>query len=126
MLPWNNNVSSFPSAIKPHYKCKGLTVTKFDFETLREGAQLSDTIIDAFLMLMEEEINNDWVEVFTLPSCALLNISFGMDAYLTGIEESQLIFNDILIAPSHLNGNHWILFVVFVKAKQIYIINSLG
>lgn len=49
-----------------------------------------------------------------------------MDSYLTNLAETPIFYNDIWIVPCNLRSiNHWVLFVVLIGKKQIFILDSL-
>lgn len=110
--------------VPPKFKgdVMGTIVYKSDFDSLNEDMELTDAILDAFLVLMERKALERSVYVYTMPANLLAFACF--DSSMLG-EFDAPYFVDLWLVPTQINWNHWILFIVFVGRKHIMILDSM-
>ncbi|KAK3931619.1 Ubiquitin-like-specific protease 1 [Frankliniella fusca] len=126
-LPWEIKNFEYPdwSMLKHKYKCSAITLSKADFECLKAGEFLFDSTIDVFSTLMIADNENQYAEIESIPSNALQCTQLGMQCYLSNIDKNTFVLNDMLVVPSNINLNHWVLFLVLTKLKCIVILDPL-
>lgn len=72
-----------------NFKCQGIKLSAFDFESVRDGNYLSDTILDTFGLLMEDS-NDKWLEVFLMKIQSTENVTFGVTSWLDELANSPI------------------------------------
>lgn len=101
----------------------GTSLVHFDFQSLKDGNWLTDGIMDAFLDIMMERLEEK-VDVFVLPCNALQFMLMGVSSYITKMTASLAICKDFWIIPVFSDRDHWIIFFVMIKRQKIVILNS--
>ncbi|KAK3928403.1 NADH-quinone oxidoreductase subunit D [Frankliniella fusca] len=68
---------------------------------------------------------NEYAEIDNILSHALENTALGLECFVSSMNESFIILNDLIIVPSNINIDHWVLFLVLTKLKCIIILDRL-
>ncbi|KAK3915687.1 Sentrin-specific protease 2, partial [Frankliniella fusca] len=125
---WTLIPASFPTfADTMRFSVADKVLCAEDFASLLPKQQLTDAAIDAFLKLMGTNIakkTGACVEV--IASHMLETASMGYaDMFLQSAIENNLICRDLILVPALVDRNHWILFVVRVRDRSIFLLDSL-
>ncbi|KAK3916264.1 Sentrin-specific protease [Frankliniella fusca] len=107
------------------YTVKGFNLKENDFDSFDRW--LNDYIIDSFLQVITDPsvLKEPEACINTISCLALENMTMGLDSVFIKASNSDMLFNDIWLVPSHVRRNHWILFLVLIKTKKIIILDSL-
>lgn len=89
--------------------------------------------MDGLLMLMErEEMQNRDASVHLIPGTILESISFvgretdmGEESLMMKMVSGAIMFKDVWLVPSHINRNHWVLFLILIRRKYIIVLDSM-
>lgn len=89
---------------------------------------MTDAVIDAFVKLMGSKIaKNTGALVEVLPSSMLETASMGFsDMYLQSATRDKLICLDLILVPALINRDHWVLFLVRLRERSIFLLDSLA
>lgn len=93
-------------------------------DTLRDGKQLIDAVINGYFHLLfpkQQNVINMYMSTFRVTK-------FIEDSHLfnSWLNQINIDIINVLIVPAHLNTNHWALAVLHFKDKRIYIYDSLN
>ncbi|KAK3911186.1 Sentrin-specific protease 1, partial [Frankliniella fusca] len=100
----------------------GITVYKSDFDSLNENMELTDATLDAFLVLVQRKALERNLYVYTMPA-NLLSFACHDSSMIEKFDAPYFV--DLWLVRTQINGNHWILFIVFVGRKHIMILDSM-
>lgn len=104
--------------------------------TLKPTRWLNDIVMNSYMILIDEWLqrHENGERIITLPSyvyVAATNKDYRIDLLKNLIDPSKRNEDNCLLAekiliPLHVNGNHWMLCLIDVLKKTIYVYDSLG
>ena len=105
----------------------GINLTRVDFECLEEQNRLNDNVINYYLELLHDRSNRnpDLRKIFVFSTQFYQRlVTSGYASVQRWTKKLDIFKNELILFPINIQGQHWILAVVNVCQKVIYIYNS--
>ena len=125
-LPWAET-SHYPTF--SNVLVGNIAISIKDLNSLKRNHWLNDAIIDGFLLsrTLLQHAQQNYVDVCVVSSHVMKTIEQTNNVCVEIFEEHlTMSSSDIWIMPINVNGNHWILTIVFVKWKMILYLDSMS
>lgn len=106
-------------------KSGNIQISQRDFQTLNEGRWLNDTIIEFYML----NIENSTPKTATFNSFFYSNLSErGYQGVRRWMKRKKLVISELekVFVPINLNRSHWVLSVIDISKKSIFYIDSLS